>query len=77
MKKPQELVMEALKSAARNNQMKDAFQQSKELYPLLLKAAKRYVAGEVRADAIAGSRKFISERLSSFTGVYRRKYCAS
>ncbi|AHN23638.1 proline dehydrogenase family protein [Lysinibacillus varians] len=61
MKKPQELVMEALKSAARNNQMKDAFQQSKELYPLLLKAAKRYVAGEVRADAIAVAENLLAK----------------
>ncbi|MGE7843030.1 proline dehydrogenase family protein [Lysinibacillus sp. NPDC093712] len=52
MKKSEGLVIQALKSAARNNQMKDAFQQSNELYPLLLKAARRYVAGEERAEAV-------------------------
>lgn len=52
MKKPEQLVIQALKSAARNHQMKDAFLLSNELYPLLLKAARRYVAGEERTEAI-------------------------
>jgi len=57
MKKPEQLVIQALKLAARNHQMKDAFLLSKELYPLLWKAARRYVAGEERTEAIAIAKK--------------------
>lgn len=53
MKNPKQLVIQVLKSAARNHQMKDAFLLSNELYPLLWKAARRYVAGEGRTEAIA------------------------
>lgn len=61
MKRPEELVTQALKSAARNNQMKNDLQQSKELYPLLLKAARRYVAGEERAEAISIAKNFLAK----------------
>jgi len=61
MKKPEQLVIQALKSAARNHQMKDRFLQSNELYPLLLKAARRYVAGEERTEAIAVAQKMITK----------------
>ncbi|WP_409367253.1 proline dehydrogenase family protein [Lysinibacillus sp. 38-6] len=61
MKKPEQLVIQALKSAARNHQMKDAFLLSNELYPLLLKAARRYVAGEERTEAIAIAKNMSSK----------------
>lgn len=61
MKRPEELVTQALKLAARNNQMKNDLQQSKELYPLLLKAARRYVAGEERAEAISIAKNFLAK----------------
>ncbi len=61
MKRPEELVTQALKSAARNNQMKNDLQQSKELYPLLSKAARRYVAGEERAEAISIAKNFLAK----------------
>ncbi|KOS63204.1 proline dehydrogenase family protein [Lysinibacillus agricola] len=61
MKKTEELVIQALKSAARNERMKHSVQQSTELYPLLLKAAKRYVTGEKRQDAIPIAREFIAK----------------
>lgn len=52
MNKAEELVVQALKSAARDERMKHTVQQSTELYPLLWKAAKRYVTGEKRQDAL-------------------------
>ncbi len=61
MKRPEELVTQALKLAARNNQMKNDLQQSKELYPLLSKAARRYVAGEERAEAISIAKNFLAK----------------
>ncbi|WP_375199861.1 proline dehydrogenase family protein [Lysinibacillus sp. RS11] len=61
MKKTEEIVIQALKSAARNAQMKQDVQQSTELYPLLWKAAKRYVTGKGRKDAIPIAREFISK----------------
>lgn len=47
----------ALKSVARNQQIKSYIQHSKDLYPLLLRAAKRYVTGETRKDAVAMAQK--------------------
>ncbi|MEK5433542.1 proline dehydrogenase family protein [Lysinibacillus sp. FSL R7-0073] len=61
MKKAEELVIQALKSAARDERLKYAVQQSKELYPLLWKAAKRYVTGEKREDAITAAREYLDE----------------
>lgn len=42
----------ALKSIARNQEIKSYLQNSKELFPLLLKGANRFVAGETRAEGI-------------------------
>lgn len=61
MKKAEELVIKALKSAARDEQMKHAVQQSMELYPLLWKAAKRYVTGEKKKDALQMALKLIAK----------------
>ncbi|MFJ7733221.1 proline dehydrogenase family protein [Lysinibacillus sp. NPDC097231] len=61
MKNTEELVIQALKSAARDEQMKHAVQQSTELYPLLWKAAKRYVTGEKRQDALPMALEFIAK----------------
>ncbi|MDQ0226593.1 proline dehydrogenase family protein [Metabacillus niabensis] len=51
----------ALKTIARNEQMKSYIQQSNELYPLLLKAAKRFVIGEHRQEAIATAKELITK----------------
>lgn len=59
MKKAEELVIQALKSAARDDRLKYAVQQSTELYPLLWKAAKRYVTGEKREDVITVAREYL------------------
>ncbi|MGG2104649.1 proline dehydrogenase family protein [Lysinibacillus pakistanensis] len=61
MKNVEELVIQALKLAARNEQMKHTVQQSAELYPLLWKAAKRYVTGEKRQEALRIAQDFISK----------------
>lgn len=55
------LFTQALKAIARNEQMKSYIQQSNELYPLLLKAAKRFVTGEHRKEAIAAAKELISK----------------
>lgn len=59
MKKAEELVIQALKSAARDDRLKYAVQQSTELYPLLWKAAKRYVTGEKIEDVITVAREYL------------------
>lgn len=61
MKKAEELVIQALKSAARDEHLKYAVQQSTELYPLLWKAAKRYVTGEKREDVITVAREYLED----------------
>lgn len=61
MEKTEELVVQALKSAARDERMKHTFQQSTELYPLFWKAAKRYVTGEKRQDALQMALEFIAK----------------
>ncbi|KOY80339.1 proline dehydrogenase family protein [Lysinibacillus macroides] len=61
MKKVEELATQSLKMAARNEQMKHVVQRSTELYPLLWRAAKRYVTGERRQDAIAAAHTWLSE----------------
>jgi proline dehydrogenase len=60
MKNPEVQVTQALKSIARNQQIKSFIQQSNELYPLLLKAAKRFVAGEKRQDGIEIASELVS-----------------
>lgn len=62
MKKAEEIVIQALKSAARDKRLKHAVQQSTELYPLLWRAAKRYVTGEKRKDAIAIARDYLTDQ---------------
>lgn len=44
---------EALKSVARNLEIKDFIQQSPELYPLFQRSAKRFVTGESKEDGIS------------------------
>src|SRR6266700_480299 len=44
---------QALKSIARNSQIKSYIQHSRDLYPLLWRAARRFVAGETRKEALA------------------------
>ncbi|RJS62438.1 proline dehydrogenase family protein [Bacillus sp. PK3_68] len=60
MTNPEIEVIQALKSIARNEQMKSYIQQSSELYPLLLKAAKRFVTGENSQEGIEVAKKLIS-----------------
>ena len=50
-------VANALKVIARNEQMKSYIQESKELYPLLARAARRFVAGETRDEAIGEAKQ--------------------
>lgn len=61
MEEPEVQVIQTLRSAARNEQFKHQMQQSNELYPLLLKAAKRYVTGEERPEAITSAKQLISK----------------
>ncbi len=42
----------ALKSIARNHELKAFIQNSKELFPILMKGANRFVAGETRREGI-------------------------
>ena len=56
----------ALKSIARNQEIKSYLQNSKELFPLLLKGANRFVAGETRAEGI-----------TRVTGLYNQGYQVS
>lgn len=51
----------ALKSIARNEQIKAFIQQSGDLYPLLLRAAKRFVAGETRNEGIGKAKELVSK----------------
>ncbi|MGM7722188.1 proline dehydrogenase family protein [Metabacillus sp. Hm71] len=44
---------DALKSVARNLEIKEYIQQSSELYPLFQSAAKRFVTGEAREDGLS------------------------
>ncbi|MBA4495938.1 proline dehydrogenase family protein [Paenactinomyces guangxiensis] len=46
------LAADALKSIARDQQIKKYIQQSSDLYPLLLRAANRFVSGETREEGI-------------------------
>ncbi|WP_210366705.1 proline dehydrogenase family protein [Bacillus sp. REN3] len=64
MKSPEVQVAQALKSIARNLHIKSYIQQSEELYPLLLKAANRFVAGEKKKDGIEIANELISRGYS-------------
>lgn len=44
---------EALKQIARNEQLKAYVKRSEDLYPLLLKAAKRFIAGETLEEGLS------------------------
>jgi proline dehydrogenase len=46
-------VVNALKSISRNEQIKSYIQKSPDLYPILLRASKRFVAGESRKEGIS------------------------
>lgn len=70
-------VAEVLKVVARDQQLKEYVQQSKELYPLLQKVANRYITGESRqkgldiaktmiANEYSVSLEYIGENTSSF-----------
>ncbi|MDX8290775.1 proline dehydrogenase family protein [Metabacillus indicus] len=51
----------ALKSVARNGEIKNYIQNSQELYPLFMRAAKRFVSGETRLDAINKAKELIAK----------------
>lgn len=61
MKTPEVQVAQVLKSVARNEHIKSYIQQSNELYPLLLKAAKRFVTGENKQEGIEIANELISK----------------
>ncbi|QNK87774.1 proline dehydrogenase family protein [Sporosarcina sp. resist] len=48
-----ERLSKALKSIARNEDIKAYIKNSKELYPLFMKAATRFVSGQTRTDGLA------------------------
>ncbi|MGG0384266.1 proline dehydrogenase family protein [Priestia endophytica] len=54
-------VIKALKSIARNQQVKTKIQGSEELYPLLKRAAKRFIAGEIKEDGIIKGRELLNK----------------
>lgn len=54
-------VAQALKAVAQNDEVNAYIQQSRDLYPLLLKAAKRFVAGENKQDGIEIANDLISK----------------
>ncbi|WP_332647273.1 proline dehydrogenase family protein [Lysinibacillus sp. 54212] len=64
MKNPETQFTQALKSVARNESIKHHIEQSPELYPVLLKAAKRYVAGEERNDGVILANELVSSGYS-------------
>lgn len=51
----------ALKSVARNEGIKQYIQNSEELYPLFMRAAKRFVSGEKRPDAMKKAKELIEK----------------
>jgi len=51
----------ALKSLARNKQMKASLMNSKELHPLLLRAAQRFVTGEKRNDGLLVAKQLMEK----------------
>lgn len=52
---------DALKSIARNQQLKAYLSQSEVMYPVLLQAAKRFIAGETREEGIQQSKLLASK----------------
>ena len=52
---------EALKSVARNLEIKNFIQQSPELYPLFQRSAKRFVTGESKEDGISVGNNLIQK----------------
>lgn len=52
---------DALKSVARNLEIKEYIQQSPELYPLFQKSAKRFVTGESKEDGLAIGKQLINK----------------
>lgn len=61
MKNTEFQVAKAIKSIARNQQIKSYILKSDELYPLLLHVAKRFVTGENRNDGIVTAQKLIEK----------------
>jgi proline dehydrogenase len=51
----------ALKKIARDERIKSYIQQSPDLYPLLLRAAKRFVTGEKRQDGLAKAKQLMAK----------------
>src|SRR5699024_11653476 len=52
---------EALKSVARNLEIKEHIQHSPELYPLFQRASKRFVTGESIEDGVAVGNQLITK----------------
>nr|WP_106779262.1 proline dehydrogenase family protein [Lysinibacillus timonensis] len=61
MVSPEVQITQALKSIARNEHIKSYIQGSKELYPILLKAAQRFVTGEQREEGIVTAKELIAK----------------
>jgi len=58
------LATNALKSIARSEQAKQYIKNDEELYPLLFRAAQRFIAGEHREDAISDALTLLSKGYS-------------
>ncbi len=52
----------ALKSVARNEDIKKYIQHSQDLYPLFMRAAKRFVSGEKRLEGISKAKELIKKK---------------
>ncbi|WP_411502567.1 proline dehydrogenase family protein [Brevibacillus centrosporus] len=61
MTRDEQITAEVLRTIARDEEIKETVLRSRMLYPLLLAAAKRYVTGEYRADAL-GIAKGLEEK---------------
>ncbi|MFF2886200.1 proline dehydrogenase family protein [Paenibacillus sp. NPDC057967] len=57
MIQPQEQAAHALKSISRNETIKSYIRQSSELYPLLRRAALRFVTGDTREEALEAAKR--------------------
>lgn len=55
------LAAKALKEVARSEQIKQYIQESEELYPLLFRAAQRFIVGDVRSDAVSKGLELIQK----------------
>jgi proline dehydrogenase len=61
MSAPQIQAAQALKTIARNEHIKSYLQQSEELYPLILQAAKRFITGESKQEGLVAAKEMLGK----------------